>query len=266
MLLARWVVAAAALCLVPLAIAQDWAKAKLEKSPRHQEWVDLKHGDRTVKAFVVYPEKAEKATTVILIHEIMGLTDWVMSVADELAAEGFIAIAPDFLSEMGPNKGRTTDFPDVAAAREAISGLPADQITADLDAAVAYAKTIPSANGKIAVAGFCWGGTQTFRYATNSSLDAYFPYYGTGPTNPDDIARIKGPVYGSYGGNDNRVTSTVEKSTELMKNAGKTYDAMVYDGAGHGFMRSGQDPAAQPENKKARDQAWERMLKLLRGL
>lgn len=253
-------------CLGCLGVAQDWAKAKLEKSPRHQEWVDLKHGDRTVKAFVVYPEKSEKATTVILIHEIMGLTDWVMSVADELAAEGFIAIAPDFLSEMGPNKGRTTDFPDVGAAREAISGLPADQITVDLDTTVAYAKSIPSANGKIAVAGFCWGGTQTFRYATNSSLDAYFPYYGTGPTNPSDIARISGPVYGGYGGNDNRVTSTVEGSTKLMKEAGKMYEPVVYEGAGHGFMRSGQDPAAQPENKKARDEAWARMLKLLRAL
>lgn len=248
------------------AFAQEWAKAKLENSTRHQEWVEIKHGERTVKAFVVYPEKADKATTVILIHEIMGLTDWVLSVADELAAEGFIAIAPDFLSEMAPGKGRTTDFADSATAREAMGKLPAEQVTADLDSAVAYAKGLSSSNGKVAVGGFCWGGSQTFRYATNSDLPAYFAFYGAGPTDAEAVARIKGPVFGFYGGNDNRVTSTVEASTKLMKEAGKTYEPVIYEGAGHGFMRTGQDPSGLPENKKARDEAWASWLRTLRGL
>lgn len=262
----RPLVLVAAASVSTLALAQDWAKAKLEASPRHQEWVELKHGDRTAHAFVVFPEVKEKATVVVLIHEIMGLTDWAMSVADDLAAEGFIAVAPDFLSGMGPNGGRTTSFADAGAAREAMSSLPPDQVTADLDAAVAHAKGLSSSNGKVVVGGFCWGGTQSFRYATNSDLAAYFPFYGTGPTDAAAIARIKGKVYGFYGGNDNRVTSTVEGSQKLMSDAGKTYEPVTYEGAGHGFMRSGQDPSGSEVNKKARNEAWARWLALLRGL
>ncbi|MBS1715125.1 MAG: dienelactone hydrolase family protein [Armatimonadetes bacterium] len=255
------------LCAAPPAGAQDWAKKKLEASGRHQEWVSVKHGDRTLKCFVVYPESKGKATVVVLIHEIMGLTDWVMSVADELAAEGFIAIAPDFLSGMGPGGGRSDAFEDVGKAREAVSGLPAAQVRADLDAAVEYGKTLDSSNGKAAVAGFCWGGSRSFQYATErQDLGAAFVFYGTGPRDEKSVEAIKAPVYGFYGGNDNRVTSTVEESSSLMKAAGKTYSSDVYEGAGHGFMRSGQQPDAQEANKKARDAAWAKMLQILRAL
>ena len=255
------------LVIACLAGAQDWAKKRLADSPRHQEWVDLKHGERTVKAFVVYPEKKDKATVVVLIHEIMGLTDWVMSVADQLAENGYIAIAPDFLSGMGPEGGRTDSFADVGKAREAISALPPDQVTEDLNAAVDYGKALPSAGGKIAVAGFCWGGTQTFRYVSNrTDLAAAFVYYGSGPnaqTNPAAVANIKAPVYGFYGGNDNRINATIPETEKVMKEAGKTYEPVIYDGAGHGFMRAGEQPDAQEANKKARDEAWKRWLGIL---
>jgi carboxymethylenebutenolidase len=260
----RLIVLIAIVVMAAFSGAQDWAKKRLEASPRHQEWVELKNGSRTVKAFVVYPEKKEKATVVVIIHEIMGLTDWVQGVADQYAEKGYIAIAPDFLSGMAPGGGRTIDFPDVGKAREAIGALPPDQVTGDLNAACDYAKTIPAANGKVAVTGFCWGGSQTFRFATNrTDLVAAMPFYGTGPTDPAAIAKIKAPVYGFYGGNDNRVTSTVEESAKLMKEAGKTYEPITYEGAGHGFMRSGEQPDAQEANKKARDAAWKRVLEIL---
>jgi carboxymethylenebutenolidase len=252
-------------CCAAISAAQDWAKKRLTDSPRHQEWVDLKNGSRTVKCFVVYPEKKDKATVVVLIHEIMGLTDWVMSVADQLAEKGYIAIAPDFLSGMAPNGGRTIDFADVNAAREAISALPPAQVTGDLNAACDYGLKIPAANGKIAVGGFCWGGTQTFRFATNRAyLKAAFVFYGTGPD--AGFEKIASPVYGFYGGNDNRVNATIPGSEKAMKDAGKKYEPKIYEGAGHGFMRAGEAPDASPENKKARDEGWKRWLEILAKL
>jgi carboxymethylenebutenolidase len=246
------------------ASAQDWAKAKLEKSPRHQEWVKASHDKRDVNCFIVYPEVKDKATTVVLIHEIFGLSDWVRGVADDLAAEGYIAIAPDLLSGMGPKGGGSDEF-SKDAVNKAVSGLPADQLTADLNAVVKYVGELPAANGKVAVAGFCWGGGQSFRFATNNgSIKAAFVFYGTGPTDEKEIAKITAPVFGFYGGNDARVSATVPKSTELMKKAGKTYESVSYEGAGHGFMRAGQDPAANEANKKARDEAWKRVLEILK--
>jgi carboxymethylenebutenolidase len=252
------------LALAVAAPAQDWAKKRLEASPRHQEWVDLKNGTRTVKAFVVYPEKKDKAGVVVLIHEIMGLTDWVMGVADQLAEHGYIAIAPDFLSGMGPDGGRTTSFADVGKAREAISALPPAQVTGDLNAACDYAKKIPASNGKVAVGGFCWGGSQTFRFATDRpDLWHAFVFYGTGPSDPPAIARIKAPVHGFYGANDNRVNATIPETERLMREAKKAYDLIIYPGAGHGFMRSGEQPDAEEANRKARAAAWRRLLQLL---
>ena len=248
--------------------AQDWAKQKVEKSPRHQEWVQVKSAARTVKAFLVYPEVKNKAVAVVVIHENRGLTDWVRSVADQLAEAGYIAIAPDMLSGMAPDGGGTSDFPDATAIGQAFSKLTPEQITADLNAVADHVSKLPAANGKVAVAGFCWGGGQTFRFATNRpGLKAAFVFYGTGPDNPEAIAKIKAPVYGFYGGNDARVNATIPKSAELMKEAGKKYDPVTYDGAGHGFMRAGEDPANTNEaNKKARDEAWIRWKEILKKL
>ncbi len=247
---------------------QDWAKARVDKSPRHQEWVKVKQGSRNVNSFVVYPEVKNKATAVIVIHEIFGMTDWVRSVADQLAEAGYIAIAPDLLSGAGENGGGTEAIADRSKIGQVIRDLPADQITADLNAVADYVTKLPAANGKLVVMGFCYGGGQTFRFATNrAKLNAALAFYGTGPEDAAAIARIKAPVYGFYGGNDARVNATIPKSTELMKAAGKTYEPVTYEGAGHGFMRAGEDPANTVEaNKKAHDQAWVRVKEILKKL
>src|SRR5262245_15346254 len=247
--------------------AQDWAKARLEKSPRHGEWVKVQQGKREVQSFIVYPEVKEKAPAVVVIHEIFGLTDWVRSVADQLAEAGYIAIAPDLLSGMAPKGGGTSEFKGVDEARKAIMSLPPDQVTADLDAVADYVAKRPACNGKLAVGGFCWGGGQTFRYATNNkNLKAAFVFYGTGPEKEAEIERIACPVYGFYGGNDARVNATIPKSTELVKKAGKTYEPVTYEGAGHGFMRAGEAPDGNEANKKARDEAWKRWKELLKKI
>jgi carboxymethylenebutenolidase len=247
--------------------AQDWARARLEKSPRHLEWVKIKHGTREVNCFIAYPEVKGKATAVLVIHEIFGLTDWVRGVTDQLAEAGYIAIAPDLLSGAAPGGGGTAELGGADAVRKAIASLPPDQITADLNAVVGYLTNLPAANGKVVVGGFCWGGTQSFRYATNNKgLKAAFVFYGTGPESEQAISRIQCPVYGFYGGNDARVTATVAKTAELMKQAAKAYEPVIYEGAGHGFMRAGEAPDASAENKKARAEAWKRWLDLLKNL
>ena len=240
--------------------AQDWAKARLEKSSRHGEWVQYKSGDRTIKAFVVYPERKEKTPVVIVIHEIFGLTDWVRGICDQLAESGVIAIAPDLLS------GQT--YEDIDGARKAISELPKEQVQADLDATSEYAlKKIPAANGTLAVCGFCWGGGWTFSYANmNPKLKAAYSFYGVAADDASNVANIPCPVYGFYGENDARVDATIPKAEELMKAAGKKYEPVTYKGAGHGFMREGKMPAANEANKKAREDAWARWKGLLKGL
>ena len=259
----------AAALLLPLAAAtihaQDWAKARLEASPRHHEYVPLKHGDRTVQAFVVYPEVKTKAPVVILIHEIFGLSDWAKEMADELAAQGFIVIAPDLLSGFGPNGGGSEAFPDQDATVKAVSGLDAAVVNADLDAAADYGKKLPAANGKIAVTGFCWGGGKSFAFAAHrKDLSAAFVFYGPGPS---DVTTITAPVYGFYAGNDARIGATIPATTAAMKAAGKKYEPITYDGAGHGFMRAGEDPGnTVPGNKTAREQAFARLVTLIKEM
>jgi len=221
----------------------------------------VKHANRVVHAFLVFPETKARAAAVVVIHENQGLTDWVRSVADQLAAAGYLAIAPDLLSGTGPNGGKTSDFTSADAAREAIYKLPPDGVTADLVAVADHVRKLPAASGKIAVAGFCWGGAQSFRLAGNRpDLSAAFVFYGTGP---ESVGTVRAPVYGFYGGDDARVNATVPKSAELMKQAGKQYEPVTYEGAGHGFMRSGEAPDASEPNRKAREEGWRRWLALL---
>jgi carboxymethylenebutenolidase len=256
-------VVVALLAAVP-ARAQDEAKARLDKSPRHQEWLKLKHGDRTVEAFIVYPEVKNKATAVVVIHEIFGLSDWVRGVADQLAEAGYIAIAPDLLSGYGKDGGGINKIEPNEVGR-LIRDLPPEQVTADLNSAVSYLKKVPACNGKVVVCGFCWGGGQTFRFATNNKdIKAAFVFYGTGPTDLATIERIKCPVYGFYAGLDGRVGETIPISEKLMKKAGKKYEPVTYEGARHGFMRLGEAANASEDNKKARDEAWQRWKKLLK--
>jgi carboxymethylenebutenolidase len=258
-------VAVALLGVCLSASAQDWARAMLEKSPRHQEWVAIKHDRRVVHAFIVYPEMKNKAPAVLVIHEIFGLTDWVRSVADKLAAQGYIAIAPDLLSGFGPDGKGSEGFASTQDSMKAVSELDPDTVTADLTAVADYVKKLPPTNGKLAVAGFCWGGGQAFRFATHrADLKAAFVFYGPPP---EEFATISAPVYGFYAGNDNRIDATVPDTQAAMKKAGKSYDPVTYEGAGHGFMRAGEDPSnTVAPNKRAHDEAWQRWLSLLKKM
>jgi carboxymethylenebutenolidase len=265
----------AALTLPVCARAQDWAKTALDKSPRHHDYVDITHDGRKVTTFIVYPEVKDKAPVVVLIHEIFGLSDWFKLQADELAAKGFIVVAPDLLSGIGPNGGgtdalfATTGTTDLVT--KAVSALPPEQVLADLDAVSDYGKKLPSANGKLTVAGFCWGGGKSFAFATHrADLIAAFVFYGTPPP-ASAMAAINAPIYGFYGEMDARVDATIPQAQTDMKAAGKFYDPVIYKGAGHGFMRAGQAPPpaadATPQavemyaaNKKAWEEGFARMV------
>ena len=240
---------------------KDFGKDRLNNSPRHAEWVDLKSGDRTIKAFVVYPERKDKAPVMIVIQEIFGVTDWLRSLCDELAEAGVIAIAPDFLNGQ--------KFEDGDAGNKATSALKPDEIKSVLDATADYALKIPASNGTLLACGFCRGGGWAFNYASeNPKLKGVYSFYGTALDDPAKIAKISCPVYGFYGENDARVNATIPKAEELMKAAGKKYEPFIYKGAGHGFMRSGEknNPNFREGDGKARDEAWARWKTLLEQL
>jgi carboxymethylenebutenolidase len=237
---------------------EDAAKARLEASPRHGEYATVDVGGTPVKLWVVYPERKDKAPVVIVIHEIFGLTEWIRAVTDQLAADGFIAIAPDLLSGKGPNGGGTETFASRDAVIAAVSGLPRAEVDARLNAVRTYALGLPAANGKIATIGFCWGGTSSFAYAAaQPALDAVVVYYGTPPP---ELSTVKAPVLGLYGGNDARVNATIESTTAKMHELGKSYEPHVFYGAGHGFLRAQGEPA----NLQAAEKAWPMTLQFLR--
>jgi len=244
--------------------AQEWAKTKLEKSQRHLEWVEVKQGDRTIKCFIAYPEAKKPTPVVLVIHEIFGLSDWVRELCDELAAEGYIAIAPDLLS--GKAGESTASHGSVDDVRKAVSGLPQEQVAEDLKAVTSYVSKLPSANGKLAVAGFCWGGAKTWlAMTTNPSFKAGFCFYGIAD-NSLDLSKINAPVYGFYAEKDARVGSTIADTIRRMKEAGKKFEPVTYANAGHGFMRAGEEPNAEPANTEARDKAFLRMKDLLQKI
>lgn len=243
---------------------EDQAKATLAKSPRHGEYVDVKveGSDVPIRTWVVYPERKDKAGVVIVIHEIYGLSDWIRAVADQLAEDGFIAVAPDLISGKGPNGGGTDSAPNRDDVVKLIRGLTPEEVTIRLNAVRAYAVKLPSANGKAATLGFCWGGSNSFAYAcAQPALHAAVVYYGSAPE-PKDLASIKAPVLGLYGGDDARVNATIDTTKAEMKRLGKIYDVNIYDGAGHGFLRNqgGRDGA----NLKATQQAWPKTVEFLR--
>jgi carboxymethylenebutenolidase len=243
---------------------EEQAKAALEKSSRHGEWVDVKlpSGGTPVRAWVVYPERKDKAGVVIVIHEIFGLSDWIRGVADQLAREGFIAIAPDLISGLGPNGGGTDSVPSRDDVTKLVRALTPEDATARLNAVRDYAVKLPAANGKSATIGFCWGGGRSFSYAAaQPALNAAVVYYGTSPE-PAELARIKVPVLGNYGGDDARVNATVEPAEAEMKKLGKTYEPHTYEGAGHGFLR--QQDGRDGANLKATREAWPRTVAFLR--
>lgn len=253
----------AALVAPSVAIQETSTPAKPE-SPRHHEWVEVTHGERKLRCFVAFPEVAQKAPAVLVIHENKGLTEWVRSVADGLAAAGFVAIAPDLLSGAGPSGGDTSSFASIDLATKALYALAPEQVRADLDATAAYVRKLDACNGQLSVAGFCWGGSQTFTYAAHGKdLRAALVFYGGAPTDEAVLGKIECPVYGFYGENDARITATVAATTEAMKKLGKRFEPTIYAGAGHGFVRAGEAADASEANKKARAEAWKRMAELL---
>jgi carboxymethylenebutenolidase len=238
------------------------AKQRLNTTPRHGEMVDIDvPGKGKMKAFVSYPEVKDKAPVVIVIQEIFGLSDWIRGVADQLAAEGFIAIAPDLLSGKGPNGGGTEAFASRDDVMKAVRELKNDDVRAMLDGVREYGMKLPASNGKTGTIGFCWGGGTSFRYATEQpGVAAAAVYYGTSPQG--GFENVKGPVMGFYGGNDQRVNATIEPAKKAMAAAGKQYTPHIYEGAGHGFLR--QQGGQNGANKKATDQAWPETVKFLR--
>jgi len=247
--------------------AQDFALAQLENSPRHHEWVSIPVGDRVVHAFVAYPEVSENALVAIVIHENRGMTDWVRSFADQLAAEGIIAIAPDLLSDFSDTMRRTSDFASSDDARTALYELIPDQITLDLTAVQAYGASLEAGNGKTVVMGFCWGGAQTFRFATNNSdMEASMVFYGSGPQGDNVFSTISKPVYGFYAENDQRINAELAGIDSTMKSLGKMFEYEIYAGAGHAYMRSGDDPAGSEANKAARNDSFVRLKALLESI
>ena len=241
------------------------ADQALLASPRHGEWADvpLPNSETKIRTWVSYPERAGKAPVLIVIHEIFGLTPWVRAVADQAAAEGFIAVAPDLLSGKGPNGGGTESFAG-DAVREAIRGLSNDEVTTRLDAVRAWALARPAAGVTSATMGFCWGGSASFNYATRQpALNAAVVFYGTGPTDEAAIGRIGAPVLGFYGGDDARVTSTVEATSKAMAAKQKSFTSRVYEGAGHGFLR--QQDGRDGANLRAAQQSWAESISFLRN-
>ncbi|MBK8725605.1 MAG: dienelactone hydrolase family protein [Holophagaceae bacterium] len=240
----------------------DGAKAALAESPRHGEWVDIPLAEgKKLLAWVVYPETKKKAGVVIVIHEIFGLSDWVRAVADQAAKDGFIAIAPDFLSGLGPKGGGTDELGD--AVGKTIRTLTPAMMIERMDAARAYGLKLPAANGRAGTLGFCWGGSTSFNYAVvQPKLDAAVVYYGTSPADPAAYAQIKAPVLGFYGGDDARVNATIPTAEAEMKKLRKRYTANVLDGAGHGFLR--QQSGREGANARAATTAWPMTLAFLR--
>ena len=232
---------------------EDSALARLNSSPRHGEWFtyDAGGGDM-VRAWITYPESSDQTPVVIVIHEIFGLTDWIRSVADQLAADGFIAVAPDLLSGSGPGGGGS-ESKDRQATVAAIRTLDPVDVNRRLRAIAAHATTLPSASNQVGAVGYCWGGSTSFSFAVDyADLDAAVVYYGTSPEIGFD--KIQAPVLGLYGGNDNRVNATISRAKEGMSNGRQDFKAHIFKGAGHGFLRaqSGQEGV----NKTATEQAW----------
>jgi carboxymethylenebutenolidase len=243
---------------------EEHAKEALDKSPRHGEFVDVKmpDGKTLINTWVVYPERGDKAPVVLVIHEIYGLSDWIRAVGDQLAKEGYIAVVPDLISGMGPGGGGTESAKSRDDVVKLIRGLSPEETIARLNAVREYAIHLPSANGKCATVGFCWGGTHSFLYATaQPDIQAAVVYYGTSPDSAA-LANIKAPVLGNYGGDDARVDATVEPAAVEMKRLGKVFEYELYEGAGHGFLRqqTGRDGA----NMRATEKAWSKTLAFLK--
>lgn len=240
------------------------AKAALDASPRHGEMVDVAVPglETPIRTWIVYPERSDRAGAVVVIHEIYGLTDWIRGVADRLAADGFIAVAPDLISGLGPGGGGTDSVPSRDDVVKLVRGLTPERTRERLDAVTDWAAKLPAADGRAATLGFCWGGARSFEYAASrEGLAAAVVYYGSSPDSAT-LARVRAPVAGFYGGDDARVNATIEPARAALDARRRRYEANVYDGAGHGFLR--QQSGREGANLAASRRAWPRTIEFLR--
>jgi carboxymethylenebutenolidase len=247
-----------------LPAAEETAKQALTESPRHGEYVDVKvaSGGVPIRTWISYPERKGKAGVVIVIQEVYGLTDWIRGVADQLAREGFIAVAPDLVSGHGPGGGGTESVASRDDVVKLVRAITPEEATTRLNAVRDFALKLPAANGKAATIGFCWGGARSFAYAAaQPALQAAVVYYGSSP-DAAALAAIKAPVLGLYGSDDERVNATVGPAEAEMKRLGKTYEVHTYEGAGHGFLRA--QSGREGKNLEATRQAWPRTVAFLR--
>ena len=229
------------------------ALARLNASPRHGEYVMVATGADSVRAWIVYPERATRAPVVLVVHEIYGLTNWVRAVADQLAADGFIAIAPDLLTGHGVPDDAGGE-PDRQAATAAVRALARGDVHRRLRAVADWGMQLPAASDRYGIVGFCWGGSTSFVHAIESSdVDAAVVYYGSSP-DVAELVRVGAPVLGLYGGEDARVNATIPPADSALKTLGKTYEPHIFPGAGHGFLR--QQDGQEGANLAASRQAW----------
>ena len=227
------------------------AQERLAASPRHGEWVMVKTGaNDSVRAWIVYPERSTPAPVVVVIHEIFGVSNWMRAVTDQLAADGFIAIAPDLLTRFNiPNTA--AGEPNGDSARVRIREIQPAEYQPQIRAVAEYAMNLPAAAKKYGVVGFCWGGVAVFAHAVfYPDVNAVASYYG-GTPEAEDYAQVKAPVLGLYGENDERVNSTIARAEAAAKANGFTYEPHKFTGAGHGFLRTQNDA-----NGQASKDAW----------
>ena len=249
---------------MPLPPPEDSALAALNRSPRHGEWVDVAYpGHAPLRTWIVYPERSNKAGVVLVIHEIFGLSDWIRSVADRLAAEGFIAVAPDLISGLGPGGGGTDSTASRDDAVKLVRLLTPEESAARIGVVSDWATKLPSANGKLATIGFCWGGGRSFAAATMTPAPrGCVVYYGTAPDSAQ-ILQVKAPVLAHYGGDDARVNATIDAAKAALAKQKVPYDPHIYAGAGHGFLR--QQTLRDGANLKASEQSWPLTITFLRN-
>src|SRR5580765_3987312 len=219
----------------------------------HSEYVKYTSGKDTITAYLAYPESPKPTPAVIVIHEIFGMSDFIRQTTEQLAKDGFVAIAPDLLSRRGGTPA-TQD-----SARKLIATLNPDTVTMDLDATRDYLNKLKAVrNGEIGIIGFCWGGGQSFRYATNApQLKAFVVCYGPSP-NAADMEKIRAKGLGIYAENDARIDAGLPDAAAAMKAAGKNYPYTVYPGVGHGFLRTREKP-------EVADSAWNAAIKFFRA-
>lgn len=240
--------------------AAEDAAARLAASPRHSEWASIGTGADSVRAFVVFPERSGKAPVIIVVHEIFGLTPWVRAVADQLAADGFIAVAPDLLTGRIP--AGLTDQQSADTARVIIRTLDAGWVQRTLDAVARYGTTLPAASGSYGIVGYCWGGAVSFEHAAHAAaLGASVVYYGTSPP-AERLANVRAPVLGLYGEQDERVNATIPRADSVLRALGRAYEKEIYAGAGHGFLR--QQSGMAGANMAATQLAWPRTVAFFR--